>query len=210
MDSTNAGIIWTTKIIEDTSVGNGWSRVGENNPGVLIDGSVLSVNYNKKNDGHLELFGVFSDPVPTPEPGGIVWNISENEEGFLTSRWKEFEGIRAKQVYTSSLMDSRLDIFAIEAKNEIVHHSYALDKQDWCTFFIPSWASKVKSSSGRLQARTKTEDLLPSHAGMLPERAGYRRLENQLYRIEIHEAKIERKMRLSSTAEIMVSFVPKF
>ena len=65
--------IYTTKRIDDTSVGNGWSQVGNNNPGKLIDGSsvlsVLSVNYNKKNDGNLELFGVFSDSETTPESG---------------------------------------------------------------------------------------------------------------------------------------------
>ena len=90
-------------------------------------------------------------------------------------------------------MNSRLDIFAIDLKTGIVHHSYAIDEEDWCTFSIPSWDSKIKSSSGKLQARTRPEDLLTSDACMLPERAGYRRLENQLYRIEIHEPKSNEK-----------------
>ncbi len=58
-----------------------------------------------------------------------------------------------------------------------------------CEGNIPSWESKIKPSISQLKARTRPQTTLPDYQCMLPEQAGYRRLENQLYRIEIHEPK---------------------
>ena len=79
-------------------------------------------------------------------------------------------------------------------KQESVHHSYDVgtgDQQN-CNLPIPSWDSKIKPSSGQLKARTRPQEPT-SDPCILPEQAGYRRLENQLYRIEIHEPKSSEK-----------------
>ncbi|TVR51418.1 MAG: hypothetical protein EA425_06985 [Puniceicoccaceae bacterium] len=50
----------------------------------------------------------------------------------------------------------------------------------------PEWRSLVEQSSARLRARAHPE--APAALCDMPARAGYRRLENQLYRVEIHQA----------------------
>jgi hypothetical protein len=55
-----------------------------------------------------------------------------------------------------------------------------------CTTDFPEWEDLIASSSGRLNARTKipSPDDDPCE---LPPSAGYRRLENQLYRVQVHQ-----------------------
>jgi len=54
---------------------------------------------------------------------------------------------------------------------------------------IPSWDSKIKASMLQLKARARPQEPRPDDPCLLPGQAGYKRLENQLYRIEIHEPK---------------------
>ncbi len=56
-----------------------------------------------------------------------------------------------------------------------------------CNDFGPGWTPAGAASTGRLAARATPEP--PStDPCIMPEEAGYRRLENQLYRVEIHDA----------------------
>ena len=56
-----------------------------------------------------------------------------------------------------------------------------------CNNFGPGWTPVGAASTGRLAARSAPEP--PStDPCIMPEEAGYRRLENQLYRVEIHNA----------------------
>jgi hypothetical protein len=48
------------------------------------------------------------------------------------------------------------------------------------------WASHLAPGTGKLNAQTKRNDSNPNPC-LLPPRAGYRRLENQLYRVEVHK-----------------------
>jgi len=54
-----------------------------------------------------------------------------------------------------------------------------------CDSDLPEWDALVAPPDGLLNARTRPEDI-PSDPCLLPPEAGYRRLENQLYRVEIH------------------------
>jgi hypothetical protein len=56
-----------------------------------------------------------------------------------------------------------------------------------CSDFGPGWVPDGASSTGRLAARAEP-DPAGSQPCIVPEAAGYRRLENQLYRVEIHTA----------------------
>ena len=192
--------VWyTIRNERDFPEGDGWKVVGHNSPGVPI--SSITVQNNVKKD-RLELFSIFAD---SPQfRSGDIWNISENEDDSWNSNWKPIAEFKSKmKVYSATDNLSRLNIFAIDETGS-VNHSYDEDNDlSICELPIPSWDSKVIPSSLQIQAHTKPEELI-SHQCMLPERAGYRRLENQLYRIEIHEPKSGTKMQLSSTAEIMV------
>ncbi|MGN6754964.1 MAG: DUF6519 domain-containing protein, partial [Thermomicrobiales bacterium] len=59
---------------------------------------------------------------------------------------------------------------------------------------FPEWAQLLQenhvdsSSAGKLSARSQPEDPSPDPLCVLPAGAGYRRLENHLYRVEIHTA----------------------
>ena len=54
-----------------------------------------------------------------------------------------------------------------------------------CETDFPEWNALIAPATGRLNARTKVaED--PKDPCLLPPGAGYRRLENQLYRVEVH------------------------
>ncbi len=55
-----------------------------------------------------------------------------------------------------------------------------------CDSELPEWEALVAQPDGLMNARTKPEDIL-SDPCLLPPEAGYRRLENQLYRVEIHK-----------------------
>ena len=55
-----------------------------------------------------------------------------------------------------------------------------------CTSELPGFATLVAGSTGRLRARTQPSDEDDSPC-VVPASAGYTRLENQLYRIEIHD-----------------------
>jgi Family of unknown function (DUF6519) len=56
---------------------------------------------------------------------------------------------------------------------------------------LPEWAELLDSNGlvdpGRMQARATLEEPSPDPLCVLPPSAGYRRLENQLYRVEVHE-----------------------
>jgi Family of unknown function (DUF6519) len=56
---------------------------------------------------------------------------------------------------------------------------------------FPEWAELLESNGlvdpGRMQARATLEEPSPDPLCVLPPSAGYRRLENQLYRVEVHE-----------------------
>lgn len=54
-----------------------------------------------------------------------------------------------------------------------------------CDSASPEWDALVAQPTGLLNARTKPEEN-PSDPCLLPPEAGYRRLENQLYRVEVH------------------------
>lgn len=56
---------------------------------------------------------------------------------------------------------------------------------DTCLDFGPGWAPPDSVSTGRLRAQSTPVPLEPNEC-IVPPGAGYRRLENQLYRIEIH------------------------
>jgi Family of unknown function (DUF6519) len=55
-----------------------------------------------------------------------------------------------------------------------------------CGTKVAAWDGLVAASTGTLAARSQP-DLTSSDPCLVPSRAGYRRLENQLYRVEIHD-----------------------
>lgn len=55
-----------------------------------------------------------------------------------------------------------------------------------CASNVPDWNKLVAASTGKLNARAKPEET-PTNLCAVAPGAGYRRLENQLYRIEIHQ-----------------------
>ncbi|HEV2862148.1 MAG TPA: DUF6519 domain-containing protein [Pyrinomonadaceae bacterium] len=55
-----------------------------------------------------------------------------------------------------------------------------------CESQLPEWDALVAPPTGLMNARTKPEDD-PKDPCLLPPEAGYRRLENQLYRVEVHK-----------------------
>lgn len=61
------------------------------------------------------------------------------------------------------------------------------DESATCDTNVPSYNSAIAPSTGTLAARLKPGDAADSVC-VLPPKAGYRRLENQLYRVEIHDA----------------------
>lgn len=54
-----------------------------------------------------------------------------------------------------------------------------------CSTPLPAWDSLIAPSTGRLSARAQPGEQ-PTDPCLVPAGAGYRRLENQLYRVEIH------------------------
>lgn len=56
-----------------------------------------------------------------------------------------------------------------------------------CSEFGPGWLPQGVHFGGRLRARTQAE-AASDQPCILPAQAGYRRLENQLYRVEIHDS----------------------
>ncbi|HLM55860.1 MAG TPA: DUF6519 domain-containing protein [Pyrinomonadaceae bacterium] len=54
-----------------------------------------------------------------------------------------------------------------------------------CESQLPEWDALVAPPTGLMNARTEPEDD-PKDPCLLPPEAGYRRLENQLYRVEVH------------------------
>lgn len=59
-----------------------------------------------------------------------------------------------------------------------------------CSLIDPAWQQGATNSTGLLSARAKPGDESDNPC-VLPPNAGYRRLENQLYRVEIHESGTE-------------------
>jgi hypothetical protein len=59
-----------------------------------------------------------------------------------------------------------------------------------CSLIDPGWQQGTTNSTGLLSARAKPGDESDNPC-VLPPNAGYRRLENQLYRVEIHESGTE-------------------
>jgi hypothetical protein len=191
--------IWSTIRSEPSSPqGNGWNKVGNTIPGKLIivdssSQSVMSVQNHKKKGNRLELFAILSDSEPRK---GSIWTIHENEDGLWSSEWTLIEGSSFVEVSSRTDNMSRLNIFARHIEfsqfaNQQVRYTYFEDAlaTEMCTLEIPSWNLKIKPSTWQLKARTRPQPPLPDDPCLLPEQAGYRRLENQLYRIEIHEPK---------------------
>lgn len=56
-----------------------------------------------------------------------------------------------------------------------------------CSTSVPEWTSLIAPSTGTLAARAQP-DATKADPCLVPAKAGYRRLENQLYRVEIHDA----------------------
>jgi len=188
------GSLWTIFGGNSSSVDNKWTRVGKKSPGKLISG--ISIQADIKNQGLLRLFAVFSDPqISHPDEGNVsgnVWTISENEDGSWNSQWQLLNHLNAIKVSSAVDSLSRLNVFAIESKTGVVYHSYAeeIDEVISCDLEVQSWNTKTNPSSIQLKARTKPgRPLLPADSCILPQNAGYRKLENQLYRIEIHQKK---------------------
>lgn len=189
------GKLWNTIRTEPQfPVGNGWSVVGDNQPGRLIVGSgSLSVQNNLKKQNRLEIFGIFSDLA---KPPGKIWTIFEDNQNRWNLKWKIIDDdLEVIKVASATDKKSRVNIFAIQDQTGIVHHKYVEDTRDLvnCEMNIPSWESKIKPSTWQLKARTRVQPPLPDDPCLLPEQAGYRGLENQLYRIEIHETKSQGK-----------------
>jgi hypothetical protein len=61
-----------------------------------------------------------------------------------------------------------------------------VDAKDGCASESPEWANVITRSVGQLSARAQP-DAQSDKPCIVPPGAGYRRLENQLYRVEIHE-----------------------
>ena len=55
-----------------------------------------------------------------------------------------------------------------------------------CSSQIPAWEAEIAASTGTLSARAQP-DPAATDPCTIPAKAGYRRLENQLYRVEIHQ-----------------------
>ena len=55
-----------------------------------------------------------------------------------------------------------------------------------CRTPLPEWDQQIAPGTGKLNAQTKLTENQPD-ACLLPPRAGYRRLENQLYRVEVQK-----------------------
>ena len=55
-----------------------------------------------------------------------------------------------------------------------------------CSTTTPEWTALVTASTGTLAARAQP-DASTADPCLIPAKAGYRRLENQLYRVEIHD-----------------------
>ena len=56
-----------------------------------------------------------------------------------------------------------------------------------CSTATPEWTSLIAASTGTLAARAQP-DGTKADPCLIPVKAGYRRLENQLYRVEVHDA----------------------
>ncbi len=192
VNDSDEGDLWSAIVVDELSHSN-WVKAGINKPGRVISSlGSFDVRINTKKDNRLEVFGIFSDNE-SPD-FGTVWNISEDEEGKWNSNWESInkeQGLKAFNVTSATDRNSKLHIFAIakiEDGRRIVHHSYLEDDLMSCDFDIPSWEKKIRPSTWQLKARTKPPTL-QSDECLLPEEAGYRSLENQLYRIEIHDSK---------------------
>lgn len=159
-----------------------WTPIGADSSGVLR--SDICVMNNPKKQDRLELFCVFSEPGAHTH--GKIWNIYETETSIWKTTWKAIEGVNAVSVYAAIDDLSRINVFAIDSQDN-VQHTLATEKiyEIDCNFPIPSWESKTKHSSLKMAARTVPQSL-PNDRCLLPPRSGYKRLENQLYRIEIH------------------------
>jgi len=70
----------------------------------------------------------------------------------------------------------------------IATYSYESDEEQnlSCSSQIDNWDKLVETSSGKLQARSEPESI--DTVCMIPPQAKYTGLENQLYRVEIHDA----------------------
>jgi hypothetical protein len=184
------GKVWsTTRTEPDFPFGSGWRAVGDNDPGILISSSgSFSIQNNPKKDYRLELFGIFSESENVTNSGKL-WNIVEGIEGDWNLKWKIIDDeLTVVNVASATDKKARVNVFAIEDQTGIVHHSFIEDTKSslTCEKDIPSWESKIKSSTLQMKART-VQGVLPDDPCLLPEQAGYRKLENQLYRIEIHD-----------------------
>ena len=63
----------------------------------------------------------------------------------------------------------------------------AVNPDATCADFGPTWLPENVASTGQLRAQAVPDPIAPNDC-LVPEGGGYRRLENQLYRVEIHEA----------------------
>ena len=206
------GVLLSAVIEEDLDHMN-WVGVGSNQPGRMIPSlGSFNIRVNTKKNNRLEVFGIFSDTESSDF--GRVMNISEDDEGKWNLNWRVInndQDLKAIRVTSTIDKKSRVHIFAVakvEGDRRIVHHSYLEADLKSCKFDIPSWESRIRPSTWQVKARA-----IPGspHADdcMLTEEGGYRSLENQLYRIEIHDSKSLEIMRLLSLAETTGQFIPR-
>lgn len=139
-----------------------------------VDGVVLE---NEREDVTLSKQPDLREPIaPTPGTHVVYLEVWERHVGPLedpsvleSALGGPDTATRTKTVW--QVRHLRLANPAVDAKPEL---------------FGPGWAPKVQAPRGELDARARPEED-PGDGLLLPPRAGYTRLENQLYRVEIHE-----------------------
>jgi parallel beta-helix repeat protein len=93
--------------------------------------------------------------------------------GFLSSRFESFSG-------------DPQQFFEILSRIEQIREIIAAPETLTCNSPFPAWDNLTAPPTGTLNARTQTPSD-PENPCLLPPTAGYQRLENQLYRVEIHQ-----------------------
>jgi hypothetical protein len=177
-DYNNEGVYNIAQTVPDSDNWDSWKQLGDR----IRKFNQIAVGSNK--DGRLEVFGIGYEGdgayhIAQTTPNSDNWDSWSN----LGERDREFN-----QIAVGSNKDGRLEVFGIGYNNEAVYHIAQKKLEMYCLTPIPSWDSMVKPSNrGTLQARSKQE-IMSNDPCTLSPGAGYRRLENQLYRIEIHDS----------------------
>jgi len=151
------------------------------------------IKVGKNQDKCLEVYGiglgdehdnvVYRNVQPEPNADAEQWN----------GPWESLdESFKFDQVEVAfSNLENHLEVFGIHSSvDRIVYHLDIQQRQNEldCDISIPSWEMLISSSTGTLQARSKKEEPSKDPCMIPPAGGGYRRLENQLYRVEIHDS----------------------